>query len=339
MAVAIALLSLPFLSSTAYAGEPGVCDTNKGTGKIDSFTQNTEPDGSGDWVNGNMNAQKADYKEGDWVPQRVELSQLAPGENELVFTYAVLLSNGNQDPKWAYDDVRFKAFDGGPTVTRWFVQDPEGPTATVYVTFDVPAGSTTGTLYYDLHIASELDHGAGSGAGSIQGSSYHGGLLSLNCAKSGMNANQIAASAVDAGLLTVVKDATPADGTDFHFSITPGGDASTFALDDDSDPTLPDRLTYRVPPGTFTVEEIDLPGGWNLTDVVCSKAASASTPTSRTVSLVDDEQVTCTFNNSKVARKDLAVTPRARAPASTTASSSRPRGRRTRTSRSRGASA
>ncbi len=323
LAVALALLTLPLLGSGASAagggatsggnaaatvtGVPGVCDTNQGTGKIDSFMQNTEPDGSGVWANGNMNDAKADLVEGDVVPQRVEMSGLKPGENELAFTYDVYVMDKDVK-KWAYDYITKYSMTGGATITRWYVENGDGPTAKVYVTFDVPAGVTTATLYYDLHIASELDHGAGSGAGSINGSPYHGGLVSLNCAASGANANQIMASAIDAGLLTVVKDATPADGTDFHFSITPGGDASTFALDDDGDATLPDRLTYRVPPGTYTAEEVDLPAGWNLTGIVCSKAASGSTPTSRSVAIADDESVTCTFSNSKISRRDLTVT-------------------------------
>ncbi|HEX6875825.1 MAG TPA: LPXTG cell wall anchor domain-containing protein [Nocardioidaceae bacterium] len=307
MAVAIAMLSLPLLASTAYAGEPGVCDTNAGTGKVDSFMQNTEPDGSGDWANGNMNSNKANLVEGDVVPQRVEMSGLQPGENELAFTYDVWVKDKNLI-KWAYDYVAAYRMEGGAQITRWYVESPGGPTATVRVTFDVPAGVSTATLYYDLHIASELDHGPGSGAGSISGSPYHGGLVSLNCASSGANANQIMASAIDAGQLTVVKDAAPADGTDFHFSITPGGDASTFALDDDSDATLPDRVTYRVPPGTFTVEELALPDSWQLAGISCSKAPSASTATSRSVAVADDELVTCTFTNRKISRRDLSVT-------------------------------
>ncbi len=307
MAIALALLAVPMLGGPAYAGEPGVCDTNINTGKIDSFMQNTEPDGSGDWANGNMNSSRADLVEGSVVPQRVEMIQLKPGENELAFNYDVyVLDQGVK--KWAYDYLIGQRMEGGAQITRWYVENPDGPTAKVYVTFDVPVGVTTATLYYGAHIASELDHGAGTGAGSINGSPYHGGLVSLNCASSGANANQIMASAIDAGELTVVKDATPADGTDFHFSITPGGDASTFALDDDGDATLPDRVTYRVAPGTYTAAELDIPAGWNLAGVTCSKATSGSTATSRTVAIADDEKVTCTFDNSKVAYKDLTVT-------------------------------
>ncbi len=282
---------------------PGVCDTNSGTGKVSTFMQNTKPDRSGDWANGNMNENKADLAEGEVVPQRVELTDLQSGENELVFTYDV-----KSGTKWAYDYVLNQSMTNGSSITSWVVKNGAGPVATVEVTFDVPAGKTTSTLYFDAHIASELDHGPGTGAGSISGSPYHVSLVSLNCASTGAKDNQIMASAVDAGMLTVIKDADPADGTDFRFSITPGGDSSTFSLDDDGDPTLPDRVTYRVPPGSYTVEELNIPDGWNLTNVACTKAPTASTATSRTVSIADDETVSCTFTNTKTAYKDLTVT-------------------------------
>src|SRR5512145_453427 len=311
LALALGLLTVPMLVSNAYAGVPGVCDTNRDTGRVDAFFQNTRADGSGEWANGNMNDSRADLVEGDVVPQRVDMSRLEPGENELSFNYDVWMIDKDVK-KWAYDYITSYRITDGATITRWYVENADGPTATVHVTFDVPDNNPTGTekasLYYDLHIASELDHGAGTGAGSITGSPYHGGLVELNCKASGTNANQIMASAIDVGYLTVVKEATPADGTDFDFAITPGGDASDFSLDDDSDATLPDRLTYRVPPGTYTVEELDIPTGWNLTGITCSKAPSASTATSRSVALADDERVTCTFTNRKTAYKDLTVT-------------------------------
>jgi len=311
LALALGLLTVPLLVSNAYAGVPGVCDTNQDTGKVDAFLQNTRADGSGEWANGNMNDARAELVEGDVVPQRVDMSRLEPGENELEFTYDVWVTDNNVK-KWAFDYITSYRMTDGATITRWFVENAEGPRATVRVTFDVPDNNPTGTekasLYYDLHIASELDHGAGTGAGSIPGAQYHGGLVELNCKSSGANANQIMANAIDVGFLTVVKEATPADGTDFDFAITPGGDASTFSLDVDGDATLPDRLTYRVAPGTYTVEELDLPAGWNLTGIACSKSPTASTATSRTVTLADDEGVTCTFTNRKTAYKDLTVT-------------------------------
>src|SRR5512139_623179 len=151
LAFALSLLTLPFVGAgTASAGEPGVCDTNRGTGKVDSFMQNTEPDGSGEWANGNMNDAKADLAEGSVVPQRVVMTNLQPGENELAFTYDVYVMDKDVK-KWAYDYITGQRMEGGAQITRWYVENPDGPVATVYVTFDVPPGASTATLYYDLH--------------------------------------------------------------------------------------------------------------------------------------------------------------------------------------------
>src|SRR5512139_417283 len=124
------------------AGVAGVCDTNSGTGKVDAFLQNTKPDRSGEWANGNMNAVKADLAEGEVVPQRVDLINLQPGENELVFTYDVYLTDKGVK-LWAYDYVVNHSMTNGVTVTGWTVKNGDGPLATVEVTFDVPAGVTS----------------------------------------------------------------------------------------------------------------------------------------------------------------------------------------------------
>ncbi|MBY9074013.1 hypothetical protein K1X13_04170 [Nocardioides sp. WL0053] len=289
--------------SLVATGVAGVCDTNSGTGDVESFSQNTAEDESGTWINGALNQQNSNYAEGDFVPQRVQLKDLADGENELVFTYDV-----KKDDTFAYDYVDRERMTGG-TITSWSVQDAGGPTATVSVTFTVPAGGDgRATLYFAGHIAAELDHGPGSGAGSINGAPYHFSLETLNCASAGAQDNQLMADAVDAGLLTVVKDARPADGTDFDFAITPGGDASTFSLDVDDDATLADRVTYRVAPGTYAVQETDLPAEWQLSGLVCSPTATVDLGArTATVTVADDATVTCTFTNARTVYQDLRV--------------------------------
>ena len=119
-------------------GVAGVCDTNSGTGDVESFSQNTAEDESGTWINGALNQQNSSYAEGDFVPQRVQLKDLAAGENELVFTYDV-----KKDDTFAYDYVDRERMTGG-TITSWGVQDAGGPTATVSVTFTVPPAATAG---------------------------------------------------------------------------------------------------------------------------------------------------------------------------------------------------
>jgi hypothetical protein len=64
--------------------------------------------------------------------------------------------------------------------------------------------------------------------------------------------------------ITIVKDAIPDDPTDFPFT-----GLASFSLDDDSDPTLPDRRTFHnLTPGVHVVTEM-VPGGWWLDSLAC----------------------------------------------------------------------
>ena len=273
-------------AQVAPTGTPGVCDTNLNTGTVSSFTQNTQEDGQGRWIGSVLIPNNSDYAEGDFVPQRVEFTGLQPGEQEFVFTYDVTKSG-----VYAYDYVAHELLvDGaGSSITEWEVVHGDGPTATVNVTFFIPEGTDgTATLYFDMHIATELDWGADMGAGTIDGAPYHVSLVSLNCATVGAMDNQLMASAVDAGEITVTKIADPADGTDFSFTIA-GQDSATFDLDVDDDATLPSTESYRVAPGTWSVTENDIPDGWNLTDLVCTGSTPTYDGATATFPVADDQ--------------------------------------------------
>lgn len=248
----------------AVAAVAGVCDTNVGGGKIDTFMQRSDIT---NFANGNLSQ---GLYEGGYVHQRVEMIQMPLGENELVFTYQV-----RQAGKWAYDIIDQYSMTGA-TITNTQVDVGSGNDRvdTVHLTFNVTAPSVT--LLFSAHIASELDHGPGTGASSINGSPYHVTLSSMNCASTGSRDNQISASSVQAGFVTIIKDAVPADGTDFNFELKSlkTSDTVGFQLDDSaaSDTgltTLPDRFTYTVAPGGVTISEKDLPAGWNLSNLSC----------------------------------------------------------------------
>ena len=65
------------------------------------------------------------------------------------------------------------------------------------------------------------------------------------------------------GSITIVKDADPADGTDFGFTTT-GAGLSDFSLDDDGDATLPSAESFlSLSPGAYSVTESAL-AGWDL---------------------------------------------------------------------------
>ncbi|MCL4295825.1 MAG: S8 family serine peptidase [Anaerolineae bacterium] len=107
------------------------------------------------------------------------------------------------------------------------------------------------------------------------------------------------------GKVTVVKDADPADGTDFTIAL--GGDGSGNIILDDIVPQDGDIAntseTIALVPGTYTLTELDAPG-WNLADLVCSTSdqneAVDETDNIATINLDPGEEVTCTFTNHKL---------------------------------------
>ncbi|HSX68078.1 SpaA isopeptide-forming pilin-related protein [Nocardioides sp.] len=290
--------------------------------KVTSFTQNTREDASGDWIGGNLNAIKGNYAEGDYVPQKVELSGLAPGTYTLDFKFQRMKGN-----LYAYDFVNnLRIENSAGATTTWAsttdptdfdgpatVAEPQTGTYDVYVTISftiTDVADTTATLRWDGHIAAELDYGPNSAAGTINGSPYHFGLISTDgpygC-NAGNMANQLAADAVDAASITIIKNASPNSAEDFDFTITAANNLSANpTLDDDSgvageDAEFGESITYLVPPGTVTVTETPT-AGWDLTGLACVKAGSPVGTVSGTgvsLNLADNDLVTCTFTNSR----------------------------------------
>ncbi|HMB93756.1 MAG TPA: T9SS type A sorting domain-containing protein, partial [Rhodothermales bacterium] len=126
---------------------------------------------------------------------------------------------------------------------------------------------------------------------------------------------------IQPGSLTIIKDAIPADGTDFQFSHTifdeerrannaPAGGLPTFTLDDavpdDSDSFI-DRITFEeVEPGTYNILE-DVPDEWTLIDIDCGSAPTEPLTDGISVTVGGGEDVVCTFTNSNV-DIDLGIT-------------------------------
>jgi len=296
----------PLAAAALEPGEPVTCEYNAGEGSVDTFMQKS--DEMPDYANGNVHD---GLYEGGVVHQRVEMT-LPAGENELVIKYQV-----KQAGKWAYDYLLNQSATGAE-ITGWTVVEGSGDDRvdTVYITLwvDGTEGEESDvTLLFDAHIASELDHGPGTGASSINGSPYHVVISSLNCKSVGQRDNQIQAGAVQAGFVTVIKDAVPADGTDFAFTLAEDrfGDSTSFNLDDSADSDtgadLPSSVTYTVAPSTVTVTENSLPAGWNLSDITCTGAAAIRSGTSITFELVDNDEVTCTFTNTKTTYEELTL--------------------------------
>lgn len=302
------------------AEEPAAGNAPKDNGKISAladppdpdctvtdFDQNTQENSGGSWINGALNQNNSNYAEGDFVPQKVELGGLVPGTYTIGFSYDVT-KNG----KYAYDFVSDLAISGsaGAPQPTWDafegpapVSNPPVGTQTEFVTITftiVAAGDPTATITWAGHIASEINYGPDSSAGSIEGAPYHFSIVPTDgtwgC-DSGKRDNQLMADAVDFATVTVVKNALPNSSTPFDFSLAaPNNLATDFDLVDDGTPT--NTVTYNVPPGVTTVTETPEPG-WDLTDITCTgSTAGVETDTAVALTLADDDTVTCVFTNS-----------------------------------------
>ncbi len=177
-------------------------------------------------------------------------------------------------------------------------------------------------LWFGAHVALTsdwYDFNQTGGAGDISGSPYHVALDAVDEASVGQRDNQMQANAVlRNGKIVIVKDAVPDSAQDFSFNVTNGTSVdSDFALDDDSNITLPNSRTTSVPAGTYTASELNIPAGWSLTNLTCTVAGTlgssytvdlagaAATITVKTALGAAYDTVTCTFVDTQ--GKDLTV--------------------------------
>ena len=107
----------------------------------------------------------------------------------------------------------------------------------------------------------------------------------------------------------IVKDATPADGTDFDYAGSFGG----FMLDDGgADDAVKTSETFAIPGdqvGSRTVTEA-VESGWTLADITCSDDAGlekdlAGKGGTATLDVDEGDQITCTFFNKQDATVEI----------------------------------
>ena len=104
------------------------------------------------------------------------------------------------------------------------------------------------------------------------------------------------------GSITIIKDASPANGQDFDFTFSNNGSPLTFTLDDaatDDGDSVQSSATFGqlIPGVAYTVVEL-LPADWGLNSVTCT-GGSTSIADGVSILLDPGEQITCTFNNSQ----------------------------------------
>ncbi|HEX2030098.1 MAG TPA: hypothetical protein VHL78_01665, partial [Actinomycetota bacterium] len=100
------------------------------------------------------------------------------------------------------------------------------------------------------------------------------------------------------------KDAVPDSSQAFPFDAAGAfGAEPSFTLTDDAAPGLPSQTFTSLLPGAYTVEEVDLPAGWQLTDLRCTGGGANTSVSGSTASIGLDpgEAVVCTFENTREA--------------------------------------
>ncbi|MCB0170160.1 MAG: choice-of-anchor D domain-containing protein, partial [Anaerolineae bacterium] len=200
--------------------------------------------------------------------------------------------------------------DIAPTITVNKVLAPPSDTGAFSLTIDSVTyatgghGTTTGAVEVDAgtHTIGEL------GASGTDLAGYET-IIGGDCATDGTVTVDLAEAAtctitntLKTGSLTIVTEATPADGTPFAFtSNIPGG--ATFTLDDEplQSDDIDDTMVFTgVPVGDYTITET-VPADWQLADVTCdNNAAFTATASGVTVTLTGEDTI-CTFTNQKQA--------------------------------------
>jgi hypothetical protein len=107
------------------------------------------------------------------------------------------------------------------------------------------------------------------------------------------------------GSITIVKDSLPDDPQDFEFDPSSNLQITNFLLDDDPDSPRLSQETFPDldVPATYSVKEVSIPSGWELTDIDCAGGGTDTTGSlataTATIELDAGEAVVCTFENTK----------------------------------------
>src|SRR4029453_14054038 len=114
------------------------------------------------------------------------------------------------------------------------------------------------------------------------------------------------------GSVTLVKGAVPNDAQDFTFDPSDSLQLTNFLLDDDANATLSNQQAFsNLLPGTYSVQEISIPAGWTLANIVVTGAVNSVVTIGAdndfdpgdslvTVALVDGENVTITNTDTNL---------------------------------------
>jgi hypothetical protein len=163
-------------------------------------------------------------------------------------------------------------------------------TMNVYFTADAscPGAECTVLILWGGHLARAFDWGAGQGAASIPGGSYH---MSYQVDGSGGSPDRgiQAGSLPPEGTIRVCKHVIPNDASVWGFTLTGPSSGNTSGLGDNQCSDFPSRI-----PGSYTLSETTQAG--YSTSVSCDNGASGTNSVSFNLSAL--QTVICTFINS-----------------------------------------
>jgi hypothetical protein len=107
------------------------------------------------------------------------------------------------------------------------------------------------------------------------------------------------------GSITIIKDALPDHPQDFEFDPSPNLQTTNFLLDDDPASARPNEESFEDidVPGAYTVQEVNIPSGWQLTGLECTGGGPNTTTSTVTgtvtIGLDPGEAVVCTYTNTE----------------------------------------
>lgn len=275
-----------------------------------------------EWVNGNLNDNKAHWVEGQTVPYRIILSGMTATSTGNTLT---IEWDTTKQGKHATDYIEtFNATESAADPCAGQGCNLAAPDSTIAIPVDPMAvnqqagvitawGATiTGISSYTLsgdyagdsstrititftadsadvvfawggHIATRVDWGAGSSATAIPGSPYHMRLIELNGSGGNQDRALAAAAVTLPANITIIKVANPESSFAFGFTTDLPGLPASFDLIDDG--TATDRTTTQVlaTDGFGTYNVTESdPAPFTFTDVTCSVVTETSFPAGST---------------------------------------------------------
>ena len=133
-----------------------------------------------------------------------------------------------------------------------------------------------------------------SGAAQVNAASFN---------SSNPNSNPVDLLAIEGGgFITIIKNATPDDGTPFNFILTDSvGGTNSVTINGSG------LLSTSVAPGTYSVSET-VPAGWSLISASCNDGSASGTNPITGIVVGASQLIECTFTNNEEIVADLSIT-------------------------------